>query len=485
MLDKKQLDDLLYQLSSFYRDFLPVDNALLKLYRIYSQTLSYAWTVFQEAEDSRYITTTRTMRTIPYYKLSIDSAMYDLNTARILARESLANQIAYLDKHELYEPFSFSQADLGGEPTVASCRLFVGFTDTVPLVLSEDYFIRSNRLYLLPKYVQRKKKATHFLHAFDIKVNDNTLEKNFGTIYKLQTGTLFPRHKYRDVLEAFSRSMKGDMTIKQLRESIALSTKWETFKVEDKLSPTISPQKKKLYDDWIVSPNKFMITLPESLIKDKIEQNIVRMLLSEVKDVIYDYMIFFEIDRNDQMPALMDRKITYMHERIDGMIPESDVAFHKKMEFVDYAFDLFGRYDTTFKYDLSLQYDDPPGNEVISISQTGMTFRERTPLEESRTRVRVFTDPRIPRSFAGTKSNNEVVFSLKVNTNSTTKFEPHGADEESGPYSLIESLNNNPSGNSLTFQHHANSEGKRYYKARALSGNKRSLFTMPVDIQAL
>ena len=485
MLDKKQLDDLLYQLSSFYRDFLPVDNALLKLYRIYSQTLSYAWTMFQEAEDSRYITTTRTMRTIPYYKLSIEAAMYDLNTARILARESLVNQIDYLDKHELYETFTFAKTDLGGEPTVASCRLFVGFSDKTPLVLSEDYFIRSNRLYLLPKYVQRKKRATHFLHAFDVKVNDNTLEKNFGTIYNLQTGTLFPRHKYRDVLEAFSRSMKGDMTIRQLKESIALSTKWEVFDVEDRLSPSLSPQKRKLYDDWIVSPNKFMITLPESLIKDKIEQNIVRMLLSEVKDVIYDYMIFFEISRRDQMPALMDRKITYHHKQINNMTPEDEGNFELYMSFVDYAFDLFGRYDTTFHYDLSLQYDDPPGNEIISLHQNGLTKREQMPLAESRIKVKVYTDPRIPRNFKGTRFAEGVIFSLNVSQDSTTAFQLYAADEINGPYSLIESLNNSTSGNSLVFQHHANSGGKRYYKARAISGNKRSLFTLPIDTQAL
>jgi len=287
------------------------------------------------------------------------------------------------------------------------------------------------------------------------------------------------------VLEAYARSMKGDMTIRQLKEAIALSTKWRRFRVEDRLSPTISPRKKQLYDDWIISPNKFIVSLPEELIAEKIKQNIVRSLLAEIKEQDKDYMIFFEILRNDLMPTIMKAYPKIRYRRGEKMEPEDNAHInHLKYHFVEFWFSLYGRYDAKFAYDLSLQYDDPPGLEVVSIHLGGLTFRNSMEASEN-VQVTVYADPMIPRGFRATKNNTTVSFSLNRSTDSTTKFELYSADERNGTYSLVESLNNGSSGTTLNFQYHANLSGKRYYKARAISPSQQSLFTLPVDIQAL
>jgi hypothetical protein len=262
MLSTQQLENMLYQMSNFYRDYLPVDNQLMKLINAYSRTIDYVWTILGEANDSRFVSTTRTLSTIPYYRVNIDDGMYSQSTAEIISRLSFEEQIAYLDKEKVYSSFAFNEKDAVGEPTVYGLRLFVNFTDSNPLKLYQDYFLRSNRMYLLPSYILKRTQTVHYLHAFDIKINDNTLEKNFGNQFSLQVGPLLPRYEYRDVLEAYIRAFQGQMTIKSIRESILLATKWKGFEVQDYKSPTISPRKLKLYENMIISPFKFIVSLP-------------------------------------------------------------------------------------------------------------------------------------------------------------------------------------------------------------------------------
>lgn len=368
LLNKKQVEELLYDLSSFYRDFLPVDNQLMKLFDIYAHTINYAWDVFGEAHDSKYVSTTRTLSTIPYFKVNIDEAMYDLKTTQMLTRMTFEEQVAYLDKERKYASFVFNTKDAAGEPTVFSMRLFTKFSDGDALRIYEDYFVRSNRLYLLPNYMLKRKQTVHFLHAFEIKINDNSLEKNFGSRFDINAGPLLPRFEYRDVLEAFEKVFKGDMTIKAIKESIKLATKWETFKLEDFKSPNISPRKKQLYDDWIVSPNKFLLTLPESLIQDKVRINIIKSLLEEAKQADKDYMFFFDIFRKDFYTPRSQSFPTVRYNRGEELFVQDEQHVEQvKMTFIDYPLDVEGRYDTSYSYNYNLQYDDPPGNEIIGL----------------------------------------------------------------------------------------------------------------------
>jgi hypothetical protein len=463
MLSNKQIEDMLYTLSSFYRDFLPVDNSMMKLVNIYAQTIDYVWNVYAEANDSRFVSTARTMSMVPYFKVDIDESLYDLNTARVLSRMTFDEQIAYMDKEGIYTPFTFYDKDNAGDPIVYSMRLFVNFTDKTPIKLYEEYFIRSNRLYLLPSYIQNRKKVVHYLHAFDIKINDFTLEKNFGTRFSLQPGPLLPRYEYRDVLEAYIRAFQGKMTIKSIRESIQLATKWESFDIEDYKSPSISPRKLELYTQWVISPFRFIVSLPESLIPDKIKINIVRTLLSEIKEAHTDYMIFFDIDRLDPYAMPMIAKPTIDYQRGETFIPEDESNVQMvKMKFLEDPMN-FGNYDSSYYYNWNLQYD------------SGMAEHAR---------VIYHSSPRIPRSFMAAKNptTGDITFTTSSNVDETIEFELHASADGIEPYVLIETVVNDSAAPTISYQHNANGSGKLYYKSRAKDPNNISMFTLPIDV---
>lgn len=466
MLSNKQIEDMLYTLSSFYRDFLPVDNSMMKLVNIYAQTIDYVWNVYAEANDSRFVSTARTMSTVPYFKVNVDDALYDLNTARVLSRMTFDEQIAYMDKESTYAAFSFYDKDNAGDPIVYSMRLFVNFTDKDPLRLYEDYFIRANRLYLLPSYIQNRKKVVHFLHAFDIKINDFTLEKNFGTRFSLQSGPLLPRYEYRDVLEAYIRAFQGQMTIKSIRDSIQLATKWESFDIEDFKSPSISPRKLELYTQWIISPFRFIVSLPEALISDKIKINIVRTLLSEIKEAHTDYMIFFDIDRLDPYAMPMLAKPTINYQRGETFTPDDESNVQMvSMKFFEDPMN-FGNYDSSYYYNWNLQYDS-------GMKETAQVLYHST--------------PRIPRSFVAVKNptTGDITFTTSSNADGTIEFELHASTDGIAPYTLVETVVNNSGTPTISYQHNAKGSGKLYYKSRAKDPNNISMFTLPINVSTL
>lgn len=404
MLNQEQTEQMLYQLPSFYQEFLPIDNNLLKLFNVYAKTINYAWDVFREANDSKYISTTPTVSSIPYFKVSINEAIYDENTARNIQKLSFEEQLAYLDKESKFARFVFSKAKTP-EPIVYGMRLLESFNDIHSLKLYQDYFIRSNTLYLLPEYIIKRKKNVQYLHAFDIKLNDFTLEQNFGSHFNLDIGPLLPRYEYRDVIESYLRAYKGQMTIKTIKEAIQLATKWENVKIEDRLSPSLSPRKKELYDQWFISPFRFLVVLPESLIADIVKVNIVRNFLKEVKEVQYDYLIYFDLVRKE-----------------DFTIGETATITHFRL-----------RIPRTFIVEMGLPQEG-------------------------------------------------VGFSCAANTDLTTHFELYSAPTEEGPYTLVETVANNPNTDTIYFQHTANESGNLYYKSRSKYLESYSLFTLPINI---
>lgn len=482
MLNDKQLENLLYELSSFYRDFLPVNNNLEKLFKVYAHTIGYVWEQYQEAGDSRFVSTTRTLSTIPYFKVSIEDALYDLSTARILARKSFDEQIAYLDKERKFASFVFQEKDAAGDPIVYSMRLFNSFTQEAPLEYYRDFFIRSNRLYLLPSYIQMRKTPVQHLHAFDIKVNDHTLEKNFGSRFSLQVGPLLPRYEYRDVLEAFIRSFKGGMTIKAIKDSIQLATKWDDFKLEDYKSPHISPRKKQLYDEWFISPFKFLVSLPEYLIPDKIKVNIIRTLLNEIREQHTDFMFFFDIERYDPYPMPMKRIPTIRYNRGDRFRPEEDVHISKSsVRVVDNPFDLFGRYDSTFFYNWNLKYDDPPSNEIISVHAKGKIAKDQGKIGDQAS-ITIIDVP-VPRGFSVEKDSEAQLFNLAVKTmDSVDRYELYGSTEKNGEYTLIESTPPSSDTEVTSFTHQPDGTGYTFFRVKSVAGDATSLWSTPINI---
>lgn len=485
MLSQQQLDDLLYQMTNFYRDYLPNDNTLMKLFNAYSQTIDYVWMMFGEANDSKFVSTARTASTIPYFRVNIDDAMYSLEMAQKVSQmNSFESQITYLDSEQLYAAFIFNTKDNSGDPAVMGMRLFTDFDQTQPLKLYQDYFVRSNRLYLLPGYILGRIQTLHYLHAFDLKINDNTLEKNFGTLFSLKPGGLLPRHEYRDVLEAFTRAFQSQMSIRSIRDAISLATKWENFDIQDFKSPTISEAKMRLYNQFIISPLTFIVTLPEELIADKINANIVRALLDEVKQSQTDYMVFFELLRDDQYPVPDDDIETIHYQR--GESPELDDEHSVNQiqyAFMEYALDIAGRYDSTYEYDLDAQFDDPPDNDtyVFTVHPKQLVDDGQIPDTASVTQYTLM----IPRHFvAVTNATTDVVtFTMDPNVDATTQFEIHASADLNGTYQLIGTVANNSAGaaGSITLTYNSAGTGMFYYKGRSTDGTNYSMFTLPTS----
>lgn len=482
MLSQQQLDDLLYQMTSFYRDYLPNDNALMKMFNAYAQTIDYLWTAFEESEDSRFISTSRTAQTLPYFRVSIDDAMYSLQVAQTVKNlSSFESQISYLDNQQLYASFVFNTQDNSGAPQVMGLRLYTDFGQTQSLKLYQDYFIRSNRLYLLPGYILGRTQTLHYLHAFDIKMNDNTLEKNFGTLFSLKTGTLLPRYEYRDVLEAFHRVFQSQMSIHSIRDAITLATKWEDFDIQDYKSPTISEAKMRLYNDYIISPLRFIVSLPEELIADKINTNIVRTLLDEAKQSQTDYMVFFEILRGDEYPVPDEDFPTIHYQRGEQPELDDDHSVNQiTMGFMEYALDIAGRFDDGYTYDLDAQFDDPPDTDtsILTVDVKQLIDDGQIPDTATVTHYALV----IPRHFIGTvnQTNDIVTFTMDPNVDTTTQFEIHASADLNGTYTLIATIPNNPAGaaGSITTTYDSTNTGMFYYKGRATDGTNYSMFTI-------
>lgn len=484
MLSQKQLDDLLYQMTSFYRDYLPNDNALMKLFNAYSQTIDYVWTLFGEASDSRFVSTTRTAATLPYFRVNIDDAMYSPAMAQKLQEmSSFESQISYLDSEQIFSSFIFTTQDNSGTPQVMGMRLCTDFAQTQLLKLYQDYFIRSNRLYLLPGYILGRTQTLHYLHAFDIKLDDNTLEKNFGALFSLKVGTLLPRYEYRDVLEAFTRVFQSQMSIKSIRESITLATKWKGFDIQDYKSPTISDAKKRLYDNYIISPLRFIVSLPEELIPDKINANIVRTLLDEAKQSQTDYMVFFEILRGDEYPVPDEDVPTIHYQRGERPDLEDDHSVSQMtMGFMEYALDTAGRYDSHYEYDLNAQFDDPPDNDTLTPTITAKNIVDDGQIPDTITVTHHTL--MIPRHFAGSinVSTDVITFSMDPNQDTTTQLQIYGSSDLNGTYSLLTAVTNNKTAGAsgITFTYNSANTGMFYYIARATDGTNFSMFTLPI-----
>lgn len=485
MLNEWQSEQLLEKLSSFYQDHLPMDNQLLELYDLYARTIDYVWNVYHEANDSRFVSTTRTLETIPYAKIHLNNAAYDLNTARRLSRMTFDEQIRELDDEGLYTELHFGRYDASGPPIIYSLRLFVGFGDDEPLELYKDYFVRANRVYLLPHYIQNRTRTVYHMHAFDVKKLSHTLEKNFGSLFRMEVGPLLPRYEYRDVLEAFIRVFQDDMTIKSIRENIQLATKWRNFALHDYKSPFISTQKKRLYDDWVISPLRFLLVLPESAIQDKVKVNIVRSMLHEVKESQTDFMIFFDIHRIDGHTLPMERYPTIDVHKIESVTPQDYSEENKVLlKFVEHPLDVAGRYDTSFYYNFNLQYDDPPANEIISIKQKEQ-FEDVSNNNYSQAKIR-FNAVMIPRNFQSSSDGegSPVYLSVSNADDNAYRYELFGGATEEGPYHLIESQNKpNEDQLEVVFETDARETPYTFFKVRNrdTDGNY-SLYSLPINI---
>lgn len=536
-------EDLLYKMTSFYQEHLPIDSSLEKLMKIYMKTASMVQKEYEFVNDNMILEGARMMHTIPYFKIDITNGKYNVRRAKQLSLLSFETMLSEMDRNNEYVTLAFEDKE-SRTPIIYSMDLKISFVSDESLTLYKDYFIRENRLYLLPSFILERDVVVNFLHAFEIKVDRKTLEKNWGSLFKVEAGPLLPRYQYRDVLSAFQRTLSSDLTIKDISDGIRLATKWEEFKIEDIKSPHISIAKKRLYDEWMLSPSKFIATLPEHLIKDKLRLNVLLSLLDEVREVQTNYMVMFDINRKDVMNIpdpnkhMISMKLKDLYTSIDKS------SRFLGMTWTDYLFDYASMYDSFLEYDLdgafydykrkqdfifptinlrvtdktslndekevsrvslstkefmsfeneiipyfdnNFSYDDDIEYDLIELNRFDSQAKFDTPklFQADRFMIRQINFPEIPRQFSFSETDESGIyrFECRPNDDGTMLFELHGSYYEEGPYEQLDSRTNDVLLDKIAFIHNANVSGKRYYKIRAVAGSSKSFMTLPINIQ--
>lgn len=349
---------------SFYHDHAPDNPLHHTLMEIYDETIRYAEQVMDEALATMVPGRTPLLHTVPYFKVPVTKAWYGSAIAVSLASRDFEAQVRWLDKEGYYVPFTFG--------TNRSAKLYAlllreAFDGQGELVLMEDYFIRDNKLYLLPDYMRRTTRSVSHLHAFDIKVDLRLVERAWGGPFGIEPGPLLPRYEYRNTVEAYHHVMQSSGTIREINESIRKATGWERFKIEDRLSPELDPGKRRMYDEMVISPATFLVTLPEELTKDKVRINVALGLVDSAKSPDTYYWFFVDVVRTETLEPEDGQVTKTRRRRTDiGGLPDTD-RFNVRRVIEDEFFDV-GRYDARERFDA----EGPMGSFFDNEVQKGM-----------------------------------------------------------------------------------------------------------------
>lgn len=346
-MDREREEMLWDTIPSFYYDHAPEPSLLYTLMEIYDETIRYAEQVMDEALATMVPGRTPLLHTIPYFKIPVQKAWYGVGLADSIESRDFESQIRWLDKQGYYVPFVFGT---NREAKLYALLLRETFDGTGELAIMEDYFIRDNRLYLLPAYIKRTTRSVSHLHAFDLKIDQMLIERAWGGPFGIEPGALLPRHDYRNTVEAYHHIMQGSGTIREIVEAIRLATGWTDFKIVDRHSPDLDVGKQRLYDEMLLSPASFIVTLSEELTKDKVRINIVLGLIESAKCPATHFYFFMDVLRTDTVePEDERRQKTKRRHQEKAEVPETHFVQSQRVV-TEELYDA-GRYDGRERYD--------------------------------------------------------------------------------------------------------------------------------------
>lgn len=346
-LDREREEMLWDVVPSFYHDNSPEQPLLHTLMEIYDETIRYAEQVMDEAIATMVPGRTPLLHTIPYFKIPVTKAWYGPALALSLESRDFEAQVRWLDDQGYYVPFTFGT---NREAKLYALLLRETFDGTGELAIMDDFFIRDNKLYLLPEYVKRTTRAVSHLHAFDLKVDLKLIERAWGGPFGIEPGPLLPRHEYRNAVEAYHHVMQSTGTIREINESIRRATGWENFKIEDRMTPGLDVGKRRMYDEMIISPATFIVTLPEELTKDKVRINVALGLVDSAKSPDTHYWFFVDVLRTDTLEPEDAKNVKTRRRRTEtGGLPDGH-SRHVTRRIEDEFFDA-GRFDARERYD--------------------------------------------------------------------------------------------------------------------------------------
>lgn len=484
-MNENDIQQIVGQMTNFYGDHLPYDSSFVRILNTYGKIFTTLYSEVNAVQNNAAVDTAETLHSLPYFKLDTTSGLYDSLYAKELLTLSFELQIANLDQKGIFVPLSFSKSTVR-TPIVCAMKLQTAFDGKTQLQMYEDYFLRANKLYLLPGFILKGNHASHTLHAFDIKVDDKRLESNWGVLYDVELGVLLPRFEYREVLRGYDQSFSGPMTISNIKEAIRTVTNWNQFELEDYKSPSLSATRKRLYDNFILSPSQFIISIPEAIISDRVRISLLANLLEQLKEPQTNFVMFYDIARTDEYTHLEDPDIvSFQLHATDSHIDQdhrTKTITHLAEDFMfSQESDIY--YDTNLRYDLNSAFDLEPRSSFDSsgnFDNSSFDAIQVPSTDDFRVYTRTF--PEIPRLYSASATGTDVQVVCRPNTDGTVQFDLYGATAIDGPYTLLTSAVNDTAAVQIVMNHDAISTRNTYYKIKAIADTYSSMFTLPLSV---
>lgn len=354
---KNNIMRLLENLSSFVMKNLPDDSSYegwlggtLESFEMFKASVN-------AVSDNTNIETAHTLRTVPYFEIDIEKAIYSTEEARLYSFLGEEELVESLFSNGYYIDLEFWEFKTR-QPLVYAMDLYTDFQKTYKLQLRKEYFIRRNRLYILPQYILENTIRTNKMHAFNIKVNDYILEKNWGINVPLEVPLLIPRYQYRNLMFAYNKLMQSDFFIKDIIEAIEKASEFEDIEIFDACSRNLPEHLKELYTSNKLSPADFIVRLKEMALPEKIQINIILHILENARESQTYFWLFFYLVRIEIFEPDDESTKKVMYKKADILYPEDEQNPSGNLEREDFLF-YQSVYDTDLDYDTSKQFDKP------------------------------------------------------------------------------------------------------------------------------
>jgi hypothetical protein len=484
-MNDNDIQQIVGQMTNFYNDHLPIDSSFVRTLGIFGKMFTALYGEINSARNNSFIDTTETLHTLPYFKLDSAKGLYDNTYANSLMILSFESQIADLDRKGIYINLAFLNSTARA-PIVCGLTLKTSFGGLSELQLYEDYFLRENKLYLLPSFILNGNHVSRTLHAFNIKVDDKRLESNWGVMYNVELGILLPRFEYREVLRGYDQAFSGPMTIKNIKEAILTVTNWSNFKLEDYFSPSLAATKKRLYDNFVLSPSQFIVSIPEVIISDRVRVSLLANLLEQLKEPQTNFVMFYEIERIDDNAELDDSRTvgcTVPVEDIQQIHENTDFGTYRLVEDFMFTQEQDVYYDSHIRYDVDNLYDLNPRSAFDSDGNFDDNLFDDTYVPSTDDYlIYERTFPEIPRLYSASAAGTNVEVLCRPNTDGTAMFDLYGATAIDGPYTLLNSTTNDTGLTQIVMDYNAFLSGNTYYKIKATAGSSSSMFTLPLHV---
>lgn len=477
----QEVELIIGELSSFYNEYLPIDSHMAKFFQYLLEALKDFIYQTEYTKETLLLHTTPTLKNMEYAKIDLERARYDkLRAKELKLLPDTDSILERMDELNLYHEFHFNTIS-DRKPLVYAGEFYLEFTKRTKLQLYHDYFIRDNRLYIMPDLIMNAAHAIGTIHAFNIKYNDYTLEANYGSFFPLEMDLLLPRYRYKNALIAFRRLMASNMYISDILDAVELATERQGMNIYDIKSRDINEALFRLYQEFFLSPLDFIVQLREEHIAGKIDTNIMIMMINAAREQQTYFWLIYSILRVDDFRPEEEFRV-FLNTKLEDDFEGGDKGtrnFSIRKEddlFYNPLFDSENEYDTILLYDEDCDVNEATVMDLLRYRMDiGITMDMPWEFREDFAQIVVKDHPEIPRNFK--VSGNNLVFDK--NKGLTDKYEVHHSTDGK-TFTLFKEIEHNAADAVITIPLGSK---KGYYKIRTTERHFTSMFSLIKEVQ--